>query len=259
METQKRESWGSSIGFILAIAGSAVGLGNVWKFPYITGLNGGGAFVLVYLFCILLVGMPVMLCEIVIGRRTRKNPYGAFKALQLRRSRFADIIGGYMHWAGFTLLIKGLEGLICGLIVKKLNKKDKFYIDILGLVAAGVWMIVGYYFAGAILYGWAGSLESLPGNCIQGGVSIVVAYMLYAILKRMSAVQGFIERLNEPMFVKKHGEATDDNEQPESIAADTGNADENNAEQPESIVDTGNTDENNAEQPDEKSNNPSDK
>ena len=175
-------------------------------------------------------------------------------------SMLADIIGGYMHWAGFTLLIKGLEGLICGLIVKKLNKKDKFYIDILGLVAAGVWMIVGYYFAGAILYGWAGSLESLPGNCIQGGVSIVVAYMLYAILKRMSAVQGFIERLNEPMFVKKHGEATDDNEQPESIAADTGNADENNAEQPEIIAaDTGNTDENNAEQPDEKSDNPSDK
>lgn len=102
-------------------------------------------------------------------------------------------------------------------------------------------MVVGYYFAGAILYGWAGSLESLPGNYIQGGVSIVVAYMLYAILKRMYAVQGFIERLNEPMFVKKHGEATDDNEQPESI------------------VDTGNTDENNAEQPDAKSDNPSDK
>ena len=156
-------------------------------------------------------------------------------------SMLADVIGGYMHWAGFTLLIKGLEGLICGLIVKKLNKKDKFYIDILGLVAAGVWMVVGYYFAGAILYGWAGSLESLPGNCIQGGVSIVVAYMLYAILKRMYAVQGFIERLNEPMFVKKPDEATDDNEQPESIA------------------DTGNTDENNAEQPDAKSDHPSDK
>lgn len=83
-------------------------------------------------------------------------------------SMLADVIGGYMHWAGFTLIIKGLEGLICGLIVKKLNKKDKFYIDILGLVAAGVWMVVGYYLAGAILYGWAGSLESLPGNCIQG-------------------------------------------------------------------------------------------
>ena len=54
MAAEKRENWGSSLGFILAIAGSAIGLGNVWKFPYITGMNGGGAFVLVYLFCIFL-------------------------------------------------------------------------------------------------------------------------------------------------------------------------------------------------------------
>lgn len=110
METQKRESWGSSVGFILAIAGSAVGLGNVWKFPYITGLNGGGAFVLIYLFCILLVGMPVMLCEIVIGRRTRQNPYGAFKTLQLRRSRFADTIGGFLLAAALLLSCSGSFG-----------------------------------------------------------------------------------------------------------------------------------------------------
>jgi len=145
-------------------------------------------------------------------------------------SMLADIIGGYMHWAGFTLLIKGLEGLFCGLIVKKFNKKDKFYIDILGLVAAGVWMVVGYYFAGAILYGWAGSLESLPGNCIQAGVSIGVAYALYAILKRMYAVQSFIGRLNEPMFTHKHDEAAVENEQSESVANDTVNPDENQSD-----------------------------
>lgn len=135
METRKRESWGSSIGFILAIAGSAVGLGNVWKFPYITGLNGGGAFVLVYLFCILLVGMPVMLCEIVIGRRTRKNPYGAFKALQLRRSRFADTIGGFllaaalMVWGGIRngierwskILMPALFLLLVALVFRSLT------------------------------------------------------------------------------------------------------------------------------------------
>lgn len=110
MNTQKRESWGSSIGFILAIAGSAVGLGNVWKFPYITGVNGGGAFVLIYLFCILLVGMPVMLCEIAIGRRTGKNPYGAFRVLQLRRSRFADTIGGFLLAAALLLACSGCFG-----------------------------------------------------------------------------------------------------------------------------------------------------
>ncbi len=125
-------------------------------------------------------------------------------------SMLADVIGGYMHWAGFTLLIKGLEGLFCGLIVKTLNKKDKFYMDILGVVVAGLWMVLGYYFAGAIMYGWAGSLESLPGNFIQAGVSIAVVYPLYAILKRMYAVQNFIERLNTPMFKKgKAGEEED--------------------------------------------------
>ena len=70
------------MGFILAASGSAVGLGNVWKFPYITGQNGGGAFVLVYLICIALVGLPIMLAEFTIGRKTSLNPVGAFHQLK---------------------------------------------------------------------------------------------------------------------------------------------------------------------------------
>ncbi len=73
----ERAHWGSRAGFILAAAGSAVGLGNIWKFPYITGINGGGAFVLVYLACILLVGLPVMTAEILLGRSTQKSPRGS--------------------------------------------------------------------------------------------------------------------------------------------------------------------------------------
>ena len=76
-----RGHWGSKLGFVLAAAGSAVGLGNIWKFPYITGVNGGGAFVLVYLGCIALVGLPVMTAEILLGRATQKSPVGAFKQL----------------------------------------------------------------------------------------------------------------------------------------------------------------------------------
>ena len=64
----QRDHWGSKTGFILAAAGSAVGLGNIWKFPYITGTNGGGWFVLIYLACILLVGLPILAAEIMIGR-----------------------------------------------------------------------------------------------------------------------------------------------------------------------------------------------
>ena len=66
--------WSSRTVFVMAAAGSAVGLGNVWKFPYITGENGGGAFVLVYLLCILIIGLPVMMGEILIGRRGRQSP-----------------------------------------------------------------------------------------------------------------------------------------------------------------------------------------
>ena len=151
METRKRESWGSSIGFILAIAGSAVGLGNVWKFPYITGLNGGGAFVLVYLFCILLVGMPVMLCEIVIGRRTRKNPYGAFKALQLRRSRFADTIGGFLLAAALLLSCSGSFGfaVIAAIAAVMMLTLGFAAVGLFSLITA--MLILSYY---SVVGGW---------------------------------------------------------------------------------------------------------
>ena len=73
---QERQSlhgnWSSRLAFIMAVTGSAVGLGNIWKFPYMAGQNGGGAFVLVYLLFVFLIGMPVMMSEILIGRRGRR-------------------------------------------------------------------------------------------------------------------------------------------------------------------------------------------
>jgi len=73
--------WSSRLAFVLAVTGSAVGLGNVWKFPYIAGQNGGGAFVLVYLVCVTLVGLPIMMGEILIGRRGRRNPVATMALL----------------------------------------------------------------------------------------------------------------------------------------------------------------------------------
>ncbi|WP_132243987.1 sodium-dependent transporter [Marinisporobacter balticus] len=78
----KRDSFGSKLGILAAAAGSAIGLGNIWKFPYITGKNGGAAFILVYLFCIALIGLPVMVSEFVLGRKTQANAVGAFKAIE---------------------------------------------------------------------------------------------------------------------------------------------------------------------------------
>ena len=77
----KRESFGSRLGFILVSAGCAIGIGNVWKFPYVTGANGGGLFVLFYLLFLVIIGIPVLTMEFSVGRAGKKSAVGAYKAL----------------------------------------------------------------------------------------------------------------------------------------------------------------------------------
>ena len=77
--SEDRGQWGSKLGFIMAAAGSAVGLGNIWRFPYVPGENGGAAFVLVYLACVFFIGVPLLLVELSLGRASGRNPIGAFK------------------------------------------------------------------------------------------------------------------------------------------------------------------------------------
>ena len=98
----KREQWSSKTGFILAAAGSAVGLGNIWKFPYIAGENGGAAFLFIYLICILAIGLPILNIEILLGRETQKNPVGAFKAIHGDSNW--KYVGGLGVFASFTIL-----------------------------------------------------------------------------------------------------------------------------------------------------------
>jgi len=98
--------WSSRWAFVLAATGSAVGLGNIWKFPYITGENGGGAFVLVYLLCIALVGIPIMIAEILLGRLGRRSPINTMR--HLAREARAHPRWQYLGWlgvvAGFLIL-----------------------------------------------------------------------------------------------------------------------------------------------------------
>ncbi len=100
------EQWSSRITFILAATGSAVGLGNIWKFPYITGENGGGAFVLIYLFCIAAIGIPIMMAEIMLGRRGGRDPVTTMKLLaqESGRSRSWGVLGWLGVIAGFLIL-----------------------------------------------------------------------------------------------------------------------------------------------------------
>ncbi len=107
---KKRATFGGKISAVLVTAGSAVGLGNIWRFPYIAGENGGGAFLLLYLVCILLMGLPLMISEFSIGTATRKNAVGAFRALNKRWAGVGYlgilssvlILGFYLVVAGWT-------------------------------------------------------------------------------------------------------------------------------------------------------------
>ena len=99
--SQPRDSWSSNTGLILAATGSAIGLGNLWKFPFITWENEGGAFVLVYLICIAAVGLPIMMAELLIGRRSQKSAVGALKEAA---GPAWGLIGGWGVLAGFILL-----------------------------------------------------------------------------------------------------------------------------------------------------------
>jgi len=103
--TSSHGEWSSRTAFILAATGSAVGLGNIWKFPYITGENGGGAFVFIYILCVLFIGIPIMLAEVYLGKRGRLNPIASIKYISERENRSKN-------WQ-----IIGLIGILSGILI----------------------------------------------------------------------------------------------------------------------------------------------
>ena len=131
----KREQWGSKLGFILAASGSAVGLGNIWKYPHMAGQNGGAAFTIVYLVCILVVGLPILLGELVIGRNTQLSPVGAFNKLADKSN---------WKWVGFL-------GVASAFVILS------FY------------GVVGGWTLRYTVYSLSGSFESLSGNADASG------------------------------------------------------------------------------------------
>ena len=125
MEKKNKESFGSKFGIIAAAAGSAIGLGNIYRFPCEAGANGGGAFFIVYLGIVLLMGLPLMVSEFVIGRRSGKNPVGAFHAL----------VPGSKSWG-----IIGYIGVICAFLILA------FYCTVAGWTIDAVGKsIINYY------------------------------------------------------------------------------------------------------------------
>ena len=108
MSEESRASFGGKISAILVAAGSAIGLGSIWRFPYMAGEHGGAAFLLVYLLCVFVVGIPVMLAEFAVGRKTHLNAVGAFRSLSKR-----------WKWVGYNgalaaLFISGYYYIVAG-------------------------------------------------------------------------------------------------------------------------------------------------
>jgi len=102
----RHETWSSQLTFIMAAVGAAVGLGNIWKFPYMAGMNGGGAFVLVYLMCVVVVAVPILAAELLVGRRARRNPVATMRTLAIAEGASPrwGIVGGMGVAAGYLIL-----------------------------------------------------------------------------------------------------------------------------------------------------------
>jgi NSS family neurotransmitter:Na+ symporter len=162
-----RGAWSGKLGFILAAAGSAIGLGNIWRFPYMASEGGGGVFVVVYLTCVLAIGVPILFSELSIGRATERNPVGAFKALV--PGTFWPWLGGLGVLAGFAIL--------------------SFYAVIAGWTVGYLWMSITGTFgpgvdaaqSGEIFTGFIGSAGpsvllagfflAMTAGVVRGGVS----------------------------------------------------------------------------------------
>ena len=141
--------WSSRLAFILAVTGSAVGLGNIWKFPYFAGQNGGGAFVVVYLFCVFVIGMPVMMSEILICRRGRRNPVATMALL-------GEEEGHSRHWQWV-----GAMGVVAGVFILS------YYSVVAGWTLAYVQKSMSGVFAGATASEVRGVFESFAGGWLQ--------------------------------------------------------------------------------------------
>lgn len=107
MNNQSRAQWSSQLAFVLAASGAAIGLGNIWKFPYMVGTNGGSAFVIVYLICVIIIGLPMLAAEILVGKRARSNPVDALiiNANESLKSPKWSLLG----WWGLVALVLTLS------------------------------------------------------------------------------------------------------------------------------------------------------
>jgi len=173
-----REHWSTRTGFILAAVGSAVGLGNIWRFPFVTGESGGAGFLVVYLLFIVLVGFPAMLVEFVIGRRTERNPVGAMKAI-------GTGIWRYVGWIFIvtTFVIMSYYSVVAGWTIRYtvLGLEDSYVADVDGSAAQFTDLAQGL--EAMVLHGlFLLAILAIVGLGIRRGIELAVKVMVPAII-----------------------------------------------------------------------------
>ena len=181
----QRERLSSRLGFILLSAGCAIGIGNVWKFPYMVGQNGGGAFVLLYLFFLLVMGIPVMTIEFSLGRASQKSPVRLYQALAPKGSKwylhgYVAMAGNYIIMMFYTTVagwmlqyfVKTAKGTFTGLDVQQVEQAyDQMCADPVGMVLfMAIVVILGFF---------------ICSFSLQGGLERVTKYMMLALLALM--------------------------------------------------------------------------
>ncbi len=171
--TTNRGTWNTKFGFILAAAGSAVGLGNIWRFPTEAASNGGAAFLIVYLFCVFLIGFPVMIAELSIGRSSQKNPVGAFRSLS--NNKFFPLVG--------------LWGVLCGVMILS------FYTVIAGWTFSHVFVEI-FTFLG--MDGTADVLSDAGNGYVNAAFAILFMGLTITIIR--GGVSEGIERATKLMM-----------------------------------------------------------
>lgn len=190
----KRESWRNHAGFALAAMGSAIGLASIVRFPYLVADHGGAAFIVVYLLSLLIIGIPILLSEITLGRATQKNPYGAFS--KVGKTPFWK---GNGAWTLMTALIvsafySALSGWICGYLVEAvLNNLSSLHTSELatshfkGLLASPLWAI-GYHLAflsASVMVVYAGLRDGIERGC-KVMMPLLLVTLLLLVLKGLT-------------------------------------------------------------------------
>ncbi len=184
MSTQvaSRGNWNSRFGFILAAAGSAIGLGNIWRFPYTVGQYGGGAFVLLYLFFVALIGVPVLMAELSMGRSTQRSAVGAFRSLA--PSSWWPAVGGLGVAAGFGIL--------------------SFYAVIAGLTLSYLYLALQGRFVGGLTAEQSGQIFAEMTSNGTTTVVVTAAFLILTALVVRGGIAGGIERASKilmPIFL----------------------------------------------------------